>query len=56
MSLIHEIDYGTPASKAKKKVTLTVDGVAVTVPEGTSIMRAAMDVARRSRSFAPPTW
>ncbi|MGO8842253.1 MAG: formate dehydrogenase subunit alpha [Methyloceanibacter sp.] len=44
MSLIHEIDYGTPASKAKKKVTLTVDGVAVTVPQGTSIMRAAMDV------------
>ena len=44
MSLLHEIDYGTPASKSKKEVTLTIDGVTVTVPEGTSIMRAAMDI------------
>lgn len=43
MGLIHEIDYGTPASKAEKQVTLTVDGFTVTVPEGTSIMRASMD-------------
>src|SRR5271170_7653228 len=43
MSLIHEIDYGTPKSKAQKTVTLTIDGVSVTVPEGTSIMRAAME-------------
>jgi formate dehydrogenase major subunit len=42
MSLVHEIDYGTPRSKAEKTVTLTIDGQAVTVPEGTSIMRAAM--------------
>jgi formate dehydrogenase major subunit len=42
MSLVHEIDYGTPRSKAEKTVTLTIDGKAVTVPEGTSIMRAAM--------------
>jgi formate dehydrogenase major subunit len=42
MSLVHEIDYGTPKSKAEKTVTLTIDGQAVTVPEGTSIMRAAM--------------
>ena len=42
-SLIQEIDYGTPASKAEKQVTLTVDGMTVTVPEGTSIMRASMD-------------
>jgi formate dehydrogenase major subunit len=41
MHLIEEIDYGTPASKAEKTVTLTVDGFAVTVPEGTSIMRAS---------------
>ena len=26
MSLISEIDYGTPASKAAKTVTLTIDG------------------------------
>src|SRR3569833_141081 len=44
MSLIHEIDYGTPKSKSEKMVTLTIDGVEVTVPEGTSIMRAAMDM------------
>lgn len=43
MSLIHEIDYGTPASKSEKLVTLTIDGREITVPEGTSIMRAAME-------------
>src|ERR1700684_2311080 len=44
MSLVHEIDYGTPKSKAQKTVTLTIDGASVTVPEGTSIMRAAMEM------------
>jgi len=43
MGLVHEIDYGTPASKAERQVTLTVDGFTVTVPEGTSIMRASME-------------
>ena len=43
MGLINEIDYGTPASKAEKQVTLTVDGFTVTVPAGTSIMRASME-------------
>ena len=43
MSLIHEIDYGTPRSKSETMVTLTIDGQSVTVPEGTSIMRAAME-------------
>jgi formate dehydrogenase major subunit len=43
MSLAHEVDYGTPRSTAEKIVTLTIDGQAVTVPEGTSIMRAAME-------------
>ena len=43
MSLVHEIDYGTPASKSERMVTLTVDGFEVSVPEGTSIMRAAME-------------
>ena len=32
----------TPRSKAESMVTLTIDGFPVTVPEGTSIMRAAM--------------
>ncbi|OAI27308.1 formate dehydrogenase [Methylosinus sp. R-45379] len=44
MSLVKEVDYGTPASKSEKEVTLTIDGVSVTVPEGTSIMRAAMEL------------
>ena len=44
MSLVHEIDYGTPRSKAERSVTLTIDGLSVTVPEGTSIMRAAMEM------------
>ncbi|MCG6858615.1 MAG: formate dehydrogenase subunit alpha [Salaquimonas sp.] len=43
MTLVHEIDYGTPASKAESQVTLTVDGFEVSVPEGTSIMRASME-------------
>src|SRR6201996_6198588 len=43
MSLIQELDYGTPAIIAEKSVTLSIDGHDVTVPEGTSIMRAAME-------------
>ena len=42
-TLIEETDYGTPASPSEKTVTLTIDGRTVTAPEGTSIMRAAMD-------------
>src|SRR5579862_5734069 len=42
MALIKEIDHGTPASTSEHLVTLTIDGVQVTVPDGTSIMRAAM--------------
>jgi formate dehydrogenase major subunit len=44
MSLIKEIDYGTPAATSQKMVALTIDGVEVTAPEGTSIMRAAMEM------------
>lgn len=43
MSLIKEVDYGTPAAKSEKTVTLTIDGRDVTVPEGTSVMRASME-------------
>ncbi|HWA92775.1 MAG TPA: formate dehydrogenase subunit alpha [Rhizomicrobium sp.] len=35
------IDRGTPAAKATRTVSLTVDGAVVEVPEGTSILRAA---------------
>ena len=44
LTLIKEIDYGTPESKSEKMVTLTIDGNQVTVPEGTSIMHAAMEI------------
>ncbi|MDN2568041.1 formate dehydrogenase subunit alpha [Aquibium sp. A9E412] len=43
MSFVTEIDYGTPAAASDKTVTLTIDGAAVTVPEGTSVMRAARE-------------
>ena len=43
MTLIKETDFGTPESTSEKMVTLTIDGKSVTVPEGTSIMRAAME-------------
>ena len=43
MSLIQETDYGTPPSNSPEQVTLTIDGQSVTVPAGTSIMRAAME-------------
>ena len=44
MALIQETDYGTPAVLAEKTVTLTIDGVQVRVPEGTSVMRAAKEI------------
>ncbi len=33
-------DYGTPPSPSETPITLHIDGVEVTVPEGTSVMRA----------------
>ncbi len=44
MGLIQEADYGTPASKSDSQVTLKIDGFDVTVPEGTSVMRAAAQI------------
>jgi formate dehydrogenase major subunit len=43
MPMVQEIDYGTPPVTSETTVTLTIDGHAVTVPEGTSIMRASME-------------
>ncbi|MHB1667026.1 MAG: formate dehydrogenase subunit alpha [Thiomonas sp.] len=40
--LKQEIDYGTPQREAGVEVTLEIDGFDVTVPQGTSLMRAAM--------------
>ena len=39
---MNDIDYGTPAVVADNEVTLNIDGVAVSVPSGTSVMRAAV--------------
>ena len=41
MTLIRELDTGTPIRVAQATVTLTIDGQSVTVPRGTSIMAAA---------------
>ena len=41
---LRDFDYGTPASDSSKLVTLDIDGFSVTVPEGTSVMRAAASV------------
>src|SRR5579859_1157727 len=41
MSQFNGIDFGTPASGATESVQLEIDGVDVTVPAGTMIMRAA---------------
>ena len=36
-------DMGTPAARSTAMVTLTIDGFDVTVPEGTSVMRASAE-------------
>jgi formate dehydrogenase major subunit len=43
MTYIPQADFGTPASKSETMVTLTIDGRTVTVPAGSSIMRAAAE-------------
>jgi formate dehydrogenase major subunit len=45
--LIKETDYGTPIRLSTKMVTLTIDGQEITVPEGTSIMRAAAEMGTK---------
>jgi len=41
------LDAGTPARVSEQLVTLEIDGVEVTVPAGTSVMRAATDAGVR---------
>ena len=41
MNIHTDIDRGTPERSNAKEITLEIDGKSVTVPEGTSIMRAA---------------
>jgi formate dehydrogenase major subunit len=47
MTLIREADHGTPEMRSDALVTLTIDGEPVTVPAGTSIMRAASLVEKK---------
>ncbi|TDQ85450.1 formate dehydrogenase alpha subunit [Dongia mobilis] len=47
MTLIKETDYGTPIRLSARMVTLSIDGQEITVPEGTSIMRAAMELGTK---------
>jgi len=42
MAINQEVDFGTPASISGLQITLDIDGKPVTVPTGTSIMRAAV--------------
>ncbi len=41
--MIKEKDFGTPPSPARERVNLTIDGMALQVPQGTSVMRAAAE-------------
>jgi len=41
MPMIKEVDYGTPVGGGPGIVALEVDGISVSVPSGTSILRAA---------------
>ncbi|MFD5631248.1 MULTISPECIES: formate dehydrogenase subunit alpha [unclassified Streptomyces] len=41
MTLLKEPDFGTPERPGEATVSVEVDGLPVTVPEGTSVMRAA---------------
>jgi formate dehydrogenase major subunit len=41
MAYLRIPDFGTKPSRAEEQVTLTIDGQSVTVPAGTSILRAA---------------
>ncbi|MGD9935724.1 MAG: formate dehydrogenase subunit alpha, partial [Dehalococcoidia bacterium] len=43
MTLVKEIDYGTPAKTSGVAITLEIDGKPITVPAGTSVMRAAKE-------------
>jgi formate dehydrogenase major subunit len=42
-----DTDFGTPKRQSAVSVTLEIDGVAVTVPDGTSVMHAAMTMGAK---------
>ena len=41
LNAIPDKDYGTPASQSEQMISLDIDGYEITVPQGTSVMRAA---------------
>ena len=41
MTILRDLDFGTPARVSDTTVSLDIDGIEVTVPSGTSVMRAA---------------
>ena len=43
MASVNPINYGTPRRESDTQVTLEIDGRSVTVPAGTSVMRAAIE-------------
>ncbi|MCX6433229.1 MAG: formate dehydrogenase subunit alpha [Actinobacteria bacterium] len=43
MTIAEDIDYGTPPTRSTTSVGLTIDGITLTVPSGTSVMRAAAE-------------
>ncbi len=43
MTLLNEPDYGTPRADSEEQVSLQINGATVTVPAGTSVMRAAAE-------------
>src|SRR5690349_2411199 len=47
MYSVDHVDAGTPVGTGTGLVSLEIDGVMVTVPEGTSIMRAASSVGNQ---------
>ena len=60
MYSIDHRDLGTPPAPSEESVTLEVDGATVTVPAGTSVMRAAaladtqISRSRAARASRPP--
>src|SRR6187399_2816520 len=44
MGFERQADFGTPEVKSGEMVSLTIDGRVVTVPKGTSVMRAAAEI------------
>ena len=47
MSVIKEVDFGTPIRVSENQVTVTIDGQPVCVPAGTSVMAAAMTLGTK---------